>query len=92
MTTVRSAPAAARPPLDLRLVPAALTSWIVTAAGILWAPVGSLVGIAVTVATTAAAGWWGSRGRRLADQRALAAGVAAVRKVGVGFAVAVALR
>lgn len=85
-------PAGAPPPLDLRLVPAALTSWVVTAAGILWAPVGSLVGIAVAVATTAAAGWWGGRGRRLADQRALAAGVAAVLMVGVGFAVAVALR
>ena len=77
--------------LDLRLVPAALTSWAVTAAGILWDQAGSLIAIAVSVATTAAAGWWGNRGRT-ADQRALAAGVSAVLLVGGGFAVAVTLR
>ena len=77
--------------LDLRLVPAALTSWAVTAAGILWDQAGSLIAITVSVATTAAAGWWGNRGRT-ADQRALAAGVSAVLLVGGGFAVAVTLR
>ncbi|MEE9244004.1 MAG: hypothetical protein V3U55_08245 [Mycobacterium sp.] len=61
---MRSVPAGTPPLLDLRLVPAALTSWVVTAAGILWAPVGSLVGIVVMVVATAAAGWWGSRGGR----------------------------
>ncbi len=89
---MRSVSAELRPPLDLRLVPAALTSWVVTAAGILWAVVGSLVGIVVMVAATAAAGWWGSRRRRSADLRPLVAAVAAVVMVGVGFAVAVALR
>ncbi|HYJ54414.1 MAG TPA: ComEC/Rec2 family competence protein [Mycobacterium sp.] len=77
--------------LDLRLVPAALTSWAVTAAGILWDQAGSLIAIAVSVATTAAAGGWGNCGRT-ADQRALAAGVSAVLLVGGGFAVAVTLR
>lgn len=77
--------------LDLRLVPAALTGWAVTAAGILWAQAGSLGAVAAAVATTAAAGWWGGRGGR-ADRRALAAGIAAVLLVGGGFAVAVALR
>ncbi|MGZ8801847.1 MAG: ComEC/Rec2 family competence protein, partial [Mycobacterium sp.] len=75
------------PALDLRLVPAAVTSWAVTAAGILWAQAGSLAAIVVSVAVTTAAGWWGS-----GDRRALAAGVAAVVMVGGGFAVAVALR
>ncbi len=80
------------PALDLRLVPAALTSWAVTAAGIVWAQAGSLAAIAVTATTTAAAGWWGSRGGRPGDRRAVAAGVAAVLLVGGGFAVAVVLR
>ncbi|GJF11796.1 competence protein [Mycolicibacterium cyprinidarum] len=78
--------------LDLRLVPAALTGWAVTAAGILWAQAGALAAIAISVAMTAAVGWWGSRGRRISDHRALAAGVAAVLLVGGGFAVAVVLR
>ncbi|MGD9622474.1 MAG: ComEC/Rec2 family competence protein [Mycolicibacterium sp.] len=80
------------PPLDLRLVPAALTSWAVTAAGILWAQPGSLSAIVVSVAATCIAGWWGSRHRLPADRRSLAGGVAAVLLVGVGFAVAVTLR
>ena len=79
--------------LDLRLVPAALTCWAVTAAGILWAQPGTFAAIAVSVAATAAAGWWGSRGRRRdTDRRGLAAAVATVLLVGGGFAVAVLLR
>ncbi len=78
--------------LDLRLAPAAITSWAVTAAGILWAQAGSLATIVVAVAATATAGWWGSRGGRPGHRRALAAGVAAVFLVGAGFAVAVVLR
>ncbi|MCH9669611.1 MAG: ComEC/Rec2 family competence protein [Actinomycetia bacterium] len=80
------------PILDLRLVPAALTSWAVTAAGILWAAVGSLAAVAVSAAATAAAGWLGSRGRRPAVHRALVTGVTAVLLVGGGFAVAAVLR
>jgi competence protein ComEC len=79
--------------LDLRLVPAALTSWAATAGGILW-PVGGSVGAVVAaIVATAAVGWWGS-GRResSAEVRSLTAGVVAVGVVGAGFAVAVGLR
>jgi len=79
--------------LDLRLVPAALTSWAVTAAGILWQTTGLAAAITTAVLVTAAAGWWSSGGRESsADARALGAGVAAAAVVGVGFAVAVGLR
>jgi competence protein ComEC len=79
--------------LDLRLVPAALTSWAVTAAGILWQIGGSVGAIAVAIAATAAVGRWGS-GRRESDagSGAIGAGVVAVAVVGAGFAVAVGLR
>ncbi|MDZ4264981.1 MAG: competence protein, partial [Mycobacterium sp.] len=84
--------------LDLRLVPAALTCWAVTAAGILFGVAGSLAAMAASVATTAAIGWWGGRDRSLgpdhrsAARRAVVAGVSAVLVVGGGFALAVALR
>ena len=79
--------------IDLRLVPAALTSWAVTAAGILWALPGALAAVAIAAAATAAAGWWGGYvGRRTAQHRVVATGVAAVLVVGGGFAVAVVLR
>jgi len=79
--------------LDLRLVPAALTSWTVTAAGILWQVSGSVGAVVVAIAATAAAGRWGS-GRRESrvDVRAVATGVVAVAVVGAGFAVAIGLR
>lgn len=81
------------PRLDLRLVPAALTSWAVTAAGILWQVGGSITAVTAAIAFTAATGWWSS-GRRdgAADIRALRAGVVAVAVVGAGFAIAVGLR
>lgn len=73
--------------LDVRLVPAALTSWLVTAAGIVW-PVGYLLA-ALGVAVAAAAGvlCW-----RAGPARMLGAGLAAVGVVGAGFGCAVALR
>src|SRR3954469_15168945 len=79
--------------LDLRLVPAALTSWAVTAAGILWQVGGSVGALAVAITATAAAGRWGS-GRRQSGVglRAVATAVVAVAVVGAGFAVAVGLR
>ena len=79
--------------LDLRLVPAALSSWAVTAAGILWQVGGSAAAVTAAIAITAATGWWSS-GRRdgEADLLALRAGVVAVAVVGVGFALAVGLR
>ncbi|MDY6995276.1 MAG: ComEC/Rec2 family competence protein [Actinomycetota bacterium] len=79
--------------LDLRLVPAALTSWAVTAAGIVWAHTGGWVAAAASVAVTAVAGWWAGRRRPGApDLRALGAATAAVALVGAGFAAAVGLR
>ena len=79
--------------LDLRLVPAALTSWAVTAAGILWQIGGSVAAAAVGIVATAAVGRWGS-GRRDSDVDvgAVVTGVVAVAVVGAGFAVAVGLR
>ncbi len=79
--------------LDLRLVPAALTSWAVTAAGIRWQVGGSVVAVTVAIVATAVVGRWGN-GRRESggDVAAAATGVVAVAVVGVGFAVAVGLR
>ncbi|MDT5246427.1 MAG: competence protein ComEC, partial [Mycobacterium sp.] len=72
--------------LDLRLAPAALTSWAVTAAGILWEVGGSVAAVAVAVISTATIGRWGS-GRREpgVDVGAVVTGVVAVAVVGVGF-------
>lgn len=79
--------------LDLRLVPAALTSWAVTAAGILWSIVGVAAVLAVGVAAATAAAWWANSPRRSRNSlRITAAGAAAIALVGVGFAVAVQLR
>ncbi len=79
--------------LDLRLVPAALTGWGVTAAGILWSISGVIAVLVVAIAVTTAAAWWGSgrRGSR-AGVRTVAAGTIAVAVVGLGFAIAVQLR
>ena len=78
--------------LDLRLVPAALTSWAVTAAGILWHVRGSVVALAVGIAATATVGRWGSGHRESSARGAIATGVLAVAVVGAGFAVAIGLR
>ncbi|HTI74312.1 MAG TPA: ComEC/Rec2 family competence protein [Mycobacterium sp.] len=78
--------------LDLRLVPAALTSWAVTAAGILWHVRGSVVALAMAIAATAAVGRWGSGHRESSERGAIATGVVAVAVVGAGFAVAIGLR
>jgi competence protein ComEC len=78
--------------LDLRLVPAALTGWAITAAGILWGGRAALVVVAVAVAATVVAGRWGS-GRRTAPVRSgIAAGTVAVAVVGAGFAIAIGMR
>lgn len=72
-------------------MPAALTSWLVTAAGIVWQAGGAVAAAVTAVAVTALAGWWGTR-RTGADGKAVPAGVAAVALVACGFAVAVAVR
>jgi competence protein ComEC len=80
------------PHLDLRLVPAALTSWAVTAAGILWAGIGVVAALLVATVVTAA-GWWASARREAgAGARMTAAGTVAVALAGLGFAVAIQLR
>lgn len=73
--------------LDVRLVPAALTGWIVTAAGIVW-PVGRVLAWC-GVALLGAAGLLACCTMR---HRALGAGMAAVGVVGAGFGFAIALR
>lgn len=78
-------------PPDVRLVPAAVTSWSVTAAGILWSPWAALWTVVVAVTVTAVAA------RRLQNGSAQSPAVlwpslAAVATVGIGFAVAVGLR
>lgn len=78
--------------LDLRLVPAAMTGWAVTAAGILWQTSGSVVVGIVAVVASFVVGRWGSARRGDVDGRAVGAGVAAVAVVAASFAVAVGLR
>jgi competence protein ComEC len=79
--------------LDLRLVPAALTSWAVTAAGILWQTSGLVAATVVALVATAGVGWWGNgRNEPDTDRRSIGAGVAAVAVVGAAFAIAIALR
>lgn len=78
-------PALAR--LDVRLVPAALTSWIVTAAGVVW-PVGRMFAMCCALlAVGAGVVWW-----RAERSRVIGAGLLAVGVVGAGFGLAIALR
>ncbi|OBB71944.1 ComEC/Rec2 family competence protein [Mycobacterium sp. 852014-52144_SCH5372336] len=79
-------------PLDLRLVPAALTGWAVTGAGILWPVGGSAVAAVGAVGATAALGWWGSGRRAATDGKGVGASVLAVGLVAAGFAIAIGLR
>ncbi|OBK77301.1 competence protein [Mycobacterium sp. 1274761.0] len=78
--------------MDLRLVPAALTSWAVTAAGILWTESGVVLTLSTGIAIGSATAWWGSRRRSRGGARMTAAAVVGMTLVGVGFAVAVLLR
>lgn len=74
---------------DLRLVPAALTSWGVTAAGILWGGAASLWVVAAAVATTSlVTRWW----RKRQPEAAVWPGVLAVAVVGIAFSISVTLR
>ena len=74
--------------LDLRLAPAALTAWAVTATGILWPPLGAVVAVAASVLASGALARW----RHRAGASRVGAAVIAVAVVGVGFTVAVGVR
>jgi competence protein ComEC len=80
--------------IDVRLVPAALTGWVVTAAGIWW-PVGRVVASCCVVLVAAAGGLAGYAARRPGRTRrlpAIGAGLVAIGVVGAGYGLAVALR
>ncbi len=77
--------------LDLRLVPAALTSWATTAAGIVWSTGGVIAALAMMTGAGGAA-WWAGRCRPPDGARSAAAGVVAVALIGLSFSVAVQLR
>ncbi|OBB02901.1 competence protein, partial [Mycobacteriaceae bacterium 1482268.1] len=78
--------------LDLRLVPASLTSWGVTAAGILWSASGVILTLSASVAAASATAWRCSRRRSRDGVVMTPAGVVAIILIGLGFAVAVLLR
>jgi competence protein ComEC len=80
--------------LDVRLVPAALTAWVVTAAGIWW-PFARAVASCCVVLLVVAAGLtcYAARGpARARPLRTLGAGLVAVGVVGAGYGLAIALR
>jgi competence protein ComEC len=79
--------------VDVRLVPAALTGWVVTAAGIWW-PVGRvLASCFVALLAAAALARCAARGPgRARRMRTVSAGLVAVGVVGAGFGLAIALR
>lgn len=81
-------PTAAR--LDVRLVPAAVTSWVVTAAGIVW-PIGNVIGLLGVLASVFGALLWRVAGRT-PRMRTIGVGLVAVGVVGAGFGFAIALR
>lgn len=79
--------------LDLRLVPAALTGWAVTAAGIAWRGGTVVLVLLGCVAGCAAVACWGSAEPSVAAAvRRAAGGVLAVAVLGTAFTVAVMLR
>ncbi len=77
---------------DLRLIPAALTAWAVTAAGISWGYAAAGAAVLGGVAATVATGCWASRTRTRGGRGPVLIAAAAVALVGGGFAVAVCLR
>lgn len=80
-------------PVDLRLVPAAVTGWAVTAAGIHWHPAAAVGALLCGVALTGVAGWWvAGRPPWATVWRRAAAGLIAVAVVGTAFTVAVGVR
>lgn len=88
-------PAAAQPPaarLDVRLVPAALIGWLVTAAGIQWRIGGALAMLCAALGALSAVLGRYAGSRRRPGWRVAGAALAAASFVGAGFGWAVALR
>jgi len=81
-----------QPTLDLRLVPAALTAWSVTAAGIVWNVGLVLAVVGLVIAAIVLAGWIFRRRSGCSVIRVAGFGVAGAAVVGAGFGAAVALR
>ncbi|UHJ54716.1 MULTISPECIES: ComEC/Rec2 family competence protein [Mycolicibacterium] len=80
-------------PLDLRLVPAALTAWSVSASAIVWHPGAAVVvGLGAVASTWLVARWGAGRNARGTDRPSIGAAVLAVAAVAAGFAVSVGLR
>lgn len=79
--------------LDARLVPAALTGWIVTAAGTVW-PIGYALAVCclVLAAASGALWWWTARALCRTQLAAMSAGLVAIGVVGSGYGLAIALR
>ncbi|MHA3020753.1 ComEC/Rec2 family competence protein [Mycobacterium sp. BMJ-28] len=82
-----------RPQLDLRLVPAALTSWAVTGAGIIWSG-GAVLAAVAAVAVSILLRWWAIRAAATDRDGPVfgTAAVLAVAMVGLAFAVSIGLR
>jgi competence protein ComEC len=76
--------------LDARLVPAALTGWAVTAAGIVW-PIGHVVGAVCTSGSLFGAALWRA-GDAASRMRTIGIGLVSIGVVGAGFGFAIALR
>ena len=70
-------------------MPAAVTAWLVTACGILWGPVPSVLVVLTTVATGGVVGW---RMRRRDSRPSVWPGVMAIAAVGAAFAAVGTLR
>ncbi|HZU48244.1 MAG TPA: ComEC/Rec2 family competence protein, partial [Mycobacterium sp.] len=79
--------------LDVRLVPAALSSWGVTAAGIVW-PVGTIAALTclVLAAFSGALFWHAAIRQQPQWARTLSMGLLTIGVVGTGFGFAIALR
>ncbi|SOJ56213.1 ComE operon protein 3 [Mycobacterium simulans] len=80
--------------LDVRLVPAALTSWLVTAAGTVWPIGGAMAECCVGLGTASGALWWCAARwpRRAGLLSAISGGLVAISVVGAGYGLAIALR
>ncbi|OBB56092.1 competence protein [Mycobacterium sp. 852013-51886_SCH5428379] len=79
--------------LDLRLVPAALTGWAVTAAGILGGGGAAVLVLLGGVGSTAAVACWAEREKSVAAAlRGAAGGLLAVAVLGAAFALAITVR